>query len=371
MSEIQVPFGNMKLNYNFHKAAIDEAVTRVLEKGWFVLGQEGRLFEESFASYCGQAYGIGVGSGTEALHLALLACGVKSGDEVITVANTCVPTVSAISFAGAIPVFVDIDQSTYTMDPSRIEERITPITKVIIPVHLYGQCTDMYPILEIAKKYGLKVIEDCAQAHGAKYRGQVAGTMGDAGAYSFYPSKNLGAYGDAGIVVTGDPAIAEYVRMARNYGEKQRYNHAIKGFNSRLDEIQAAILMTRLPFLDKGNQRRRQIAARYSEAFQDIDGIDCPAEAEGRYHVYHLYVIRVRDRKRFQEIMAEHGVATMIHYPVPIHRQESYLECSNQASYLKSTDSIAPHIVSLPIYPEMTDEQVNVVITAVKVFFGQ
>ena len=233
MSEITVPFGNLKLNYIQNKATVDQAIAGVLERGWFVLGEMGVRFEEAFAGYCGADFGVGVGSGTEALHLALIACGVKPGDEIITVANTCVPTISAISFAGGVPVLVDIDPETYTMDPNRIEERISPKTRVILPVHLYGQCTDMDPIIEVAREHSLKVVEDCAQAHGAMYKSRKAGSIGDAGCYSFYPSKNLGAYGDAGMVVTNDPGIAEFLRMTRNYGEKKRYHHAVKGFNSR------------------------------------------------------------------------------------------------------------------------------------------
>jgi dTDP-4-amino-4,6-dideoxygalactose transaminase len=330
-----------------------------LQSGWFILGEKVAEFESTFADYCGAAFGIGVGSGTEALHLALVALGVGAGDEVITVANTCVPTISAMTFAGAHPVLVDIDPRTYTIDPARIEERITKRTKVILPVHLYGQCADMSPILDIAQRYGLKVVEDCAQAHGAKYEGQVAGSMGDAGAYSFYPSKNLGAFGDAGMVITNDTMIADRVRKLRNYGESQRYYHDTKGFNSRLDEMQAAILLAKLQRLDSDNERRREIAGMYGAALASIPEICLPIEGEGRMHAYHLYVIQVPRRTDFQEYLAINGIQTLIHYPVPIHQQVAYSECLKDSSFLVVTERLSDLIVSLPIYPELTNDQVS------------
>jgi dTDP-4-amino-4,6-dideoxygalactose transaminase len=315
-----------------------------------------------------------VGSGTEALHLALIACGIQNGDEVITVANTCVPTISAISFAGAAPVFVDIDEATFTIDPALIEERITPKTKAIIPVHLYGQCADMDAILAIAQKHNLFIIEDCAQAHGSMYKGRMAGTMGHAGAFSFYPSKNLGALGDGGLVLTNDESLAQKVTKLRNYGQEKRYYHSIKGFNSRLDELQAAILTAKLPYLDGWNQRRREIAKRYNAAFAPL-GIACPLEVStevgDRYHVYHLYVLRVPQRDRFQYLLATAGINTMIHYPVPVHLQESYQEYQSQSRYLSITEKLAHEIVSLPIYPELTDQEVDYIITRVSEVYGE
>lgn len=366
MSESKVPFGDLRLDYAAHNPEINQAIRQVLESGWFVLGKTGEAFESAFAAYCGAPYAVGVGSGTEALHLALLACGVQPGDEVITVANTCVPTLSAISFAGAVPVLVDIDPQTQTMDPARIAERLTPRTRAIMPVHLYGQCADMDPILEIAHQHGLRVVEDCAQAHGALYHGRTAGTMGDCGAYSFYPSKNLGAYGDAGLVICKDAVLHDKLRMLRNYGQRQRYYHAIKGYNSRLDELQAAILLAKLPHLDNANRRRRQIAEAYDAAFANLDWLCRPVESPGRHHVYHLYVIRVSNRDAFQNHMTARGIATMIHYPVPIHRQEAYAECLDQAAYLQNTETQASQIVSLPIYPELGEAQIDRVIVAVK-----
>jgi dTDP-4-amino-4,6-dideoxygalactose transaminase len=358
---MNIPFGNLKRQYEQLQLEIDAVTRQVYESGWFVLGDRVKSFEASFARYCGSKYAIGVGSGTEAIHLALLACGVQCGDEVITVANTCVPTLSAISFAGATPIFIDIDETTFTIDPTLIEARITPKTKAIVPVHLYGQCAAMNPILEIAKKYNLAVVEDCAQAQGAMYCGKMAGTMGDAGAFSFYPSKNLGAFGDGGLVLTDNEAIAEAVNKLRNYGQSQRYYHDIKGFNSRLDELQAAILDIKLPYLDKWNQRRREIAKRYHDAFLPV-GINCPQETAECHHVYHLYVIRVRDRDRFQSLLQERGITTIIHYPVPVHLQDSYAECREQSPYLPITEKLASEIVSLPLYPELTDTEVDAII---------
>jgi len=365
MSELIVPFGNLKLNYYNYQSDIDKAIHDVLNSGWFILGKTLERFESVFTEYCGLPYGIGVGSGTEALHIALVACGLQPGDEVITVANTCVPTLAAISFAGGVPVLVDIDPDTQTMDPYKIEERINNLTKVILPVHLYGQCADMDLICSIAAKNNLLVIEDCAQAHGASLNGQIAGSMGDAGCYSFYPSKNLGAFGDAGIIVCKDAGLAERMRSLRNYGQTQRYYHKFKGFNSRLDEIQAGILLAKLQHLEACNKRRREIATVYSKSFKDLDWITTPIEKSGHLHVYHLYVVRVGKRQEFQDHMLRHGVATLIHYPIPIHRQPAYRECFSQAKYLPVTDSQAPQLISLPIYPELTDAQVEHVIATV------
>ena len=366
MSEMKVPFGDLKRDYLQNKEEIDRAIQSVLKSGWFILGAAMEQFEKAFASYCGVPYGIGVGSGTEALHLALVACGLNPGDEVITVANTCVPTIAGITFAGGTPVLVDIEGDTMTMDSARIEERITKRTRAILPVHLYGQCADMDKICAIAGKHGLQVIEDCAQAHGAMLNGRKAGTMGDCGCYSFYPSKNLGAYGDAGMVVCRDAEIADSLRKLRNYGQSRRYVHIMKGFNSRLDEMQAAILLAKLPHLETGNNRRRRIATAYAEAFKDLEWMTTPSEAPGRHHVFHLYVAQVPDRESFQDHLRALGIETLIHYPVPIHRQPAYEELFSQAELLPVTDEEASRRVSLPIYPELTDAQINQVIDAVR-----
>lgn len=361
---MKIPFGNLKRHYDQLREQIDTATREVYDSGWFVLGQQVQRFEANFAHYCGAKHAVGVGSGTEALHLALIACGIQPGDEVITVSNTCVPTLSAVSFAGAVPVFVDIDEKTFTINPNLIEERITPKTKAILPVHLYGQCADMDSILEIARRYKLAVIEDCAQAHGAQYKGRMAGTFGDAGAFSFYPSKNLGAFGDGGLVLTNDETIGQTVVMLRNYGQEKRYYHSIKGFNSRLDELQAAVLTAKLPYLDAWNHRRREIAKRYHEAFSPT-GLCCPLEAGDRFHIYHLYVLRVPQRDRFQTLLEEKAIASLIHYPIPVHLQESYAECRVQSKYLPLTEQLAGQIISLPLYPELTDEEVDYIIQTV------
>ena len=365
MIPARVPFGQLKRNYLEIKDEIDRAVQRVLDSGWYLLGKELQRVEQAFSEYCGMKHGIGVASGTEAIQIALSACGISSRDDVLTVSNTCVPTVTGIESAGARCVFVDIDPDTYTMEPEHIEARMTPGTRAIVVVHLYGQCADMDAILDVARKHDLKVIEDCAQAHGALYHGKHAGSLGDIAAFSFYPTKNLGAYGDAGMVVTRDDGLAEKARRLRDYGQEKRYHHVMKGINSRMDELQAAVLSAKLPFLDGWIRRRRQIATQYMSAFEPL-GVICPTEAEGREHSYHLFVIRVKDRERFREKMAALGVQTDIHYPVPVHLQPAYAEYAPQGTFLPVTEAQANELVSLPIFPELTDEEVAQVIQAVE-----
>ncbi len=365
--EIQIPCSELKIQYEEIKAEIKAAFDEVFESSWFILGKQVERFEQEFAAYCGASYGIGVGSGTEALHLALLACGVQPGDEVITVANTAVPTVSAISFAQATPVFVDIDPVSYTMDPQAIESKITSRTRVILPVHLYGQPADMDPILDVARRYGLKVVEDACQAHGAEYRGQKVGAIGDLGCFSFYPSKNLGAYGDGGMVVTNDPELADHVRLLRNYGQRKRYYHDIKGFNSRLDELQAAFLRKKLLHLDQWNLRRRALASRYQELLDD--SVIKPVEQSYAYHIYHLYVIRCQRREQLQQHLLENGIQTLIHYPVPVHLQRAYQDLNLSSKSLPITEQFASEILSLPMFPELTDEQVSIVADRINRFY--
>jgi len=365
MSSMRIGFGNLRRNYIDIKEAIDGAVSRVLDSGWYLLGKELQAFESHFSSFCGVKHGIGVASGTDAIQVALGACGIGPGNDVLTVSNTCVPTITGIESTGARCVFVDIDPETYTMDPGCIESRMTPKTRAIVVVHLYGQCADMDEILGIGKKYHLKIIEDCAQAHGAFYNKNRAGSLGDAAAFSFYPTKNLGAYGDAGMVVTHDEQIAQRAQMLRNYGQQKRYDHVMKGINSRMDEIQAAILNTKMDFLPNWIRRRREIAEKYISAFQDLDAA-LPMERAGRKHTYHLFVKRVRNREQFRENMNEMGVQTDIHYPVPVHRQPAYVEYLEQGQFLPVTEKQASEIVSLPIYPELTDEEVDYVINTVK-----
>jgi dTDP-4-amino-4,6-dideoxygalactose transaminase len=292
---------------------------------------------------------------------------VQRGDEVITVPNTAVPTVCAIDFAGATPVFADIDPATFNLDPAELERRVTPRTKAIVPVHLYGQPAEMGPILELARRRGLRVIDDAAQAHGAAYRGQRIGAMADATAWSFYPSKNLGAYGDAGAVTTDDPDVAQRVRMLRNYGEEERYYHTLRGFNSRLDEIQAAILRAKLPHLDGWNDRRRAIAAHYNKAICHPD-IELPSEAAWAHHVYHLYVVRTRHRDTLREQLAAREIGSQIHYPVPIYLQKAYAYLGVPQGHCPHAERAMAEVLSLPLYPEMTDAQVAAVVEAVNSF---
>ncbi|OGC04151.1 erythromycin biosynthesis sensory transduction protein eryC1 [candidate division WOR-1 bacterium RIFOXYA12_FULL_43_27] len=363
-----IPFGDLRAQYLQIQQEVDDAVQRVLKRGWYILGEELAVFEKEFAEYCESLYAIGVGSGTEALHLSLVAAGINPGDEVITVPNTAVPTVSAISFAGAVPRFVDIDPNTYTMDPQKLESAITSKTKAIIPVHLYGQCTDMDPILDIAKRHGLIVIEDACQAHGALYKGKKAGSIGEMGCFSFYPSKNLGALGDGGMVVTSNLELAEKVKLLRNYGQIKRYHHKIKGYNSRLDEIQAAILRVKLKYLDAWNELRRNKAGLYDFLIKDMDGIITPTEAIYAKHVYHLFVVRYVQRDKLQTFLTEKGVETLIHYPIPVHLQESYQGLGYTKGSFPVAEDYANKILSLPIYPELSDRDMVCVVEEIKAF---
>jgi dTDP-4-amino-4,6-dideoxygalactose transaminase len=370
-----VPFGDLHKQYVRIQTEIDAAIREVLDSGWFILGKQGEAFEQEFASYCGARYGIGVGSGTEALHLALLAVDVEPGDEVITVPNTTVPTVSAITFAQAIPRFVDIDPVTYLMDVElltrmlyfEVEQKRNKRIKVIIPVHLYGQCVDMNPILELAQRYNLIVIEDAAQAHGAEYKGQKAGMLSDIGCFSFYPSKNLGAFGDGGMIITNNPEFAERARLLRNYGQEKRYYHKIKGFNSRLDEMQAAILRKKLRHLDDWNYQRRQHAALYHSLLEH-EPVITPVEAAQNKHVYHLYVIRTQDRDRLQSYLEEHGVGILIHYPIPVHLQEAYADLGIPKGTFPVAEGCAGKILSLPMFPELEPVQIEEICSCIHEF---
>jgi dTDP-4-amino-4,6-dideoxygalactose transaminase len=343
------------------KDEINEAVARVLESGWFILGREVEAFEEEFAAYCGLSHGIGVGSGTEALHLALLACGIGPGDEVITVSHTAVSTVVAIELTGARPVFVDIDPVSYTINPTQLESRITARTRAVVPVHLYGQAADLDPILEIAQRNGLTVVEDCAQAHGAEYKGRPVGSLSRIACFSFYPTKNLGAYGDGGMVVTDDGALAHKLRLLRQYGWEKRYVSSLRGLNSRLDELQAAILRVKLGHLDAWNEARRARAQLYDELLAG-SGVVTPTEKNYGRHVYHLYVVRCPHRAFRDELksyLAEHGVGTAIHYPVPIHLQEAYRDLGYRRGDFPVTEACADEILSLPMYPELQEDEVR------------
>lgn len=370
-----IPFVNLSKQYFSIKKDIDAAISIVLNRGWFILGQELASFEEEFANYCNTKYGVGVGSGTEALHLALLACGVRPGDEVITVSNTAVPTVSAVDFANARPTFVDIDPKTYTMDPDKLEEclkkkfrknnpRSTEKPRAIIPVHLFGHPADMDPILEVARKYDLKVIEDACQAHGTEYKGKKVGSIGDVGCFSFYPTKNLGAYGDSGMIVTNDEETAKKLQMLRNYGEERKYYTVIRGFNSRLDEIQAAILKVKLDHLDSWNETRRNYASLYNNLLRD-SSVTTPVEEDYAKHVFHLYVIRTKDQRKLQEWLKTKEIATSIHYPAPIHFHPAYKDLGYHRGDLPVSEKYATEILSLPMYPELTKDQIENVSQAI------
>lgn len=359
-----IPFGDLSREYQELSEETNNAIQDVCKKGWFVLGLYGEDFEKAFAEYIGgDVYAVGVGSGTEALHLALVAAGVEYGDYVITVPNTAVPTASAISFAGATPVLVDIDPDSYNMDPvhlrdvvSKEKRRLGRRLKAIIPVHLYGQSADMDPILEVAREFDLKMIEDACQAHGTEYRGRKVGSLGDYAAFSFYPSKNLGAYGDGGIILTRDRAEAQKLKMLRNYGQERRYYYKIKGFNSRLDELQAAILITKLKYLDTWNERRRKIAEFYTKNIKNPH-IMKPYEMSYGRHVFHLYVIRYPERDKFLSYLKEKGVNTIIHYPIPIHLQEAYKELKYPGGSFPVAEKYATEIISLPMFPQLKDEE--------------
>jgi dTDP-4-amino-4,6-dideoxygalactose transaminase len=366
---VPVKSGELAREYGEIQGEIDAAVAGVLHSGWFVLGPQVQAFEAAFAEYLGASYCVGCASGTEAIALAVMACGIGPGDEVITVAHTAVPTATALSMAGARPVFVDICPDTCLMDVAQVEQAITPRTRAILPVHLYGQCVDLDPLLAVAQKHNLPVIEDCAQAHGALYQGRHAGTVGQLAAYSFYPSKNLGCYGDGGAVVTNDPALAAKLAMLRNYGQSERYHHDIMGINSRLDEIQAAILSAKLPHLEAWNARRREIADRYAEALAGLP-VQLPVEAPTNRHVYHLYVIQVAERDRLQKSLAEQGVQALIHYPIPVHLQLAYAGLGYQRGALPVTERVAASVLSLPIYPQLRDDEVSTVAAAIRKFYA-
>ena len=364
----KVPFCDLRKGYIGLKTEIDAALGKAMSSGWYILGDEVRGFEKEFAAYCGAGFGVGVGSGTEALHIALLACGIERGDEVITVGNAGVPMIVAIEMAGAVPVFIDVDPGTYNMDVAKIEARITKRTKAVLPVHLYGQCVDMGPLLKKAKRYGLKVIEDACQAHGALYGSRKAGSMGDVGAVSFYPTKNLGGYGDGGMILTNNRVLAAKMRMLREYGQKEKYCHEIRGINSRLDEVQAAILRVKLKYLDEFNARRRRIAEIYDGNIKN-HYIVRPQEKDYGSHTYHLYVISCARRDELQRYLAGHGIGAIIHYPKPVYRQKAYTRLM-RGKPCPVTDRLSKTVLSLPLYPEIPEEDVLYVCDRLNGFRG-
>jgi len=360
---MKVDVFSLKKQYEDIKNEIKGPMDKVIASGGFILGEDVSLFEQEFADYCGVKLGVGVNSGTDALFLACLACGIGKGDEVIVMPYSYIATTLAISMTGAKPVFVDIEEKTYNIDVSKIEEAITKNTKAILPVHLYGHPVDMDPLLEIAKKYNLKVIEDCAQAHGALYKDKKVGSFGDAACFSFYPTKNLGAFGDSGMVITNSEEIKVKLLLLRDYGRKGRYEHVLKGYNSRLDTLQAAILRVKLKHLDEWNEKRRKNARLYTRLFEEkkLDVI-CPYEADYARHVHHLYAIRLKDRNKIMEKLAEKGVRTLIHYPIPIHLQEAYKDLGHKKGDFPVSEKCCEEILSLPMYPELSEEEIRYVV---------
>jgi dTDP-4-amino-4,6-dideoxygalactose transaminase len=362
---MNVPFIDLKASARVVQEDVQARWNEIVTNAGFILGKPVEQFEQAFAEWCGVKHAIGVANGTDALTLTLTALGVGPTDEVITAANSFIATAEAITHSGARPVFVDVDPLTYTIDPRQIEAHITPQTKAIIPVHLYGQPADMAPITAIAEKYGLHVIEDAAQAHGATYRGAKAGSMGRAACFSFYPSKNLGAFGDAGAVVTNDPEVALRVRKLRDHGGTEKYQHDFVGYNSRLDALQAAVLLAKLQHIDGWNSRRQQHALYYNRLLSEIDGIVTPTTREGDTHVYHLYVIRVErtNRDKLQHYLRECGVQTGIHYPQLIPHTCPY--ASLQERRFPIADTLTANILSLPMYPELTESHLEYVVAQI------
>jgi dTDP-4-amino-4,6-dideoxygalactose transaminase len=364
---LKIPFLDLHSPYQDLKEELDAAYFRVMKSGWYILGQEVESFEQEFAAYCGTKYCVGVGNGLEALHLILRAYGIGEGDEVIVPANTYIATWLAVSYAGARVIPVEPIERTYNLDPQRLEDAITTRTRAILVVHLYGQTADMDSINAVARRHGIKVIEDAAQAHGSQFKGKLAGSLGDSAGWSFYPGKNLGALGDAGAVTTDDEELAKKIRSLRNYGSEIKYYNLIKGYNSRLDELQAAFLRVKLKHLDDWNKRRRQSAARYLQELQDT-GLILPAVPEDMNPNWHLFVVRSKQRDALQSHLNKNGIGTLIHYPVPPHLQDAYREAGFQAGDFPVTEVIHKEVLSLPIGPHLDDVQLNQVINKFKSF---
>jgi dTDP-4-amino-4,6-dideoxygalactose transaminase len=365
-----IPMGDLKREFIRLRPQINAAIDRVLQRGWFVLGEEGEAFEAEWAAYCGVAHAVGVGNGTDGLHLALRAVGIGPGDEVIIPALTATFTALGVSLAGASPVVADIDPARYTLDPVAFEAAVTPRTAAVIPVHLYGCPADMEPILAVARRHGLFVLEDAAQAHGARYRGTRAGALGDAAAFSFYPSKNLGAYGDAGAVTTNDARLADKVRMLRHGGQRTTYVHEMVGANSRLDEIQAAILRVKLPHLDAWNRRRRSLAARYGQRLPANGELILPSAPEEVEHAYHLYVVRSRVRDALRDYLSGAGVSSGLHYPRPIHRQPAYAALASSPGCCPYAEAAVNEILTLPLFPQLSSREVEQVCSLIRFFYA-
>ncbi|MBV8485303.1 MAG: DegT/DnrJ/EryC1/StrS family aminotransferase [Verrucomicrobia bacterium] len=364
--QIKVPFLDLWSQHLPLMSEFNQAIQEVIESSAFAGGRFVTAFEEEFAAYGEVPYAIGVGSGTEALWLSLLACGVGAGDEVITVPSTFMATAEAITYCGARPVFIDVDERTYTMNPDALKNALTAKTKAIIPVHLFGQPADMDPILEFGRDHGLYIIEDACQAHGATYKGKRVGTLGDTACFSFYPGKNLGAFGEAGAIVTVSSELNEKIRILRDHGQVRKYFHSAVGWNCRMDGIQAAVLRIKLRQLEANNQRRRNHAAAYDAGLREFEGVITPTTAAYARHVYHIYAIRVSNRDETIKNLTDQGVATGIHYPVPVHLQEAYRELGYAAGAFPVSERCADEFVSLPMYPELTPSQIELVTEAVK-----
>ena len=360
-----IPFVDLKAQYRSIKPEVTAAIAGVLESCEFTLGSEVAAFEKEFAAYCRAEHGVGVNSGTSALHLALLAAGVGPGDEVITVPFTFLATVSAIDYTGARPVFVDVDPRTLTMDPTALEAAITPRTRAVIPVHLYGRPADMDPIVAIARRHGIVVIEDAAQAHGAEYKGRRAGSLGEMACFSFYPGKNLGAYGEGGLVVTDSPEYTRTLRMLRDWGAEKKYEHVLKGYNYRMEGIQGAVLRVKLRHLDDWTESRREAAARYDELLVD-SGVETPPPASDARHVYHIYAVRTASRQAWQDALKEQHIQTGVHYPVPVHLQPAFADLGYRAGQFPASERAAKEVLSLPMFPELTTAQCEAVCGAVR-----
>jgi dTDP-4-amino-4,6-dideoxygalactose transaminase len=362
-----IPLVDLQTQYQGICEEIQTAISRTLVSGQFVLGPEVATFEKEFAAYCGAAHGVGVNSGTSALHLALLAAGIRAGDDVITVPFTFVATVAAIRYVGANPIFVDIDPASYTMDVSRLEAALTDKTKAIIPVHLYGQPVDMDPLMAFARQHKLAVIEDAAQAHGARYKGRPVGSLGDYGCFSFYPGKNLGAYGEGGMIVTNEDAAADRLRLLRDWGAREKYHHDTLGFNYRMEGIQGAVLRVKLRYLNAWNQRRRDAAGLYSQLLEP-ETCAVPSIMPFAEHVFHLYVVRVKEREAMQRFLQAKGISTGIHYPIPVHLQKGYALAAYPPGAFPVAERAAREVLSLPLYPEITPGQVEMVARALSDF---
>lgn len=367
---LKVPFLDMKSPYQELKEELDAAYRRVMESGWYIIGEEVQAFEQEFAQYCNVKYCIGVGNGLEALHLILRAYGIKEGDEVIVPSNTYIATWLAVSYAGATPVPVEPNPHTYNLDPERVEPAITPRTRAILPVHLYGQPADMDPLMSLADQYGLKVIEDAAQAQGACYKEKKSGNLGHAAGFSFYPGKNLGAQGDAGAITTNDDTLAEQVRTLRNYGSKVKYYNEVKGYNSRLDEMQAAFLRVKLNYLDQWNQRRCSIASVYLDSLADLPHLTLPHIPKNVASIWHIFPIRYPRRDDLQKHLKSRGIDTLIHYPVPPHLSGAYADLGMQKDTFPIASTIASTELSLPMGPHLSSDEAIYVVDAIRAYVG-